>query len=54
MVGEGDSFCWGEVGDEFLAVGWEQFGFVEDRLNSQPTKCLDDRPPEAAYYGRAG
>jgi IS30 family transposase len=31
-------------------VSWEQLWFVEDRLNSRPRKCLDYRPPEAAYY----
>jgi IS30 family transposase len=35
-------------------VGWEQIWFVEARLNSRPRKCLDFKPPDVAYYSRAG
>lgn len=41
-------------GMSLAKVGWEQLWFVEDRLNSRPRKCLDFKPPEVAYYSRAG
>ena len=41
-------------GMSLARVGWEHIWFVEDRLNSRPRKCLDFKPPEVAYYSRAG
>jgi len=41
-------------GMSLARVGWEQIWFVEARLNSRPRKCLDFKPPEVAYYSRAG
>jgi IS30 family transposase len=41
-------------GMSLAEVSWEQARFVEARLNSRPRKCLDYKPPEVAYYSRAG